>query len=332
VADMLHDLFAPGILDRGERQSISLHLHRRARRCGVEIQKSKADTFRAVMRHTHGDEIGNLDYLINYIVVPAWQRIKAAAAQPQFVDVTDRLLAVYTQFEGIGYSARRVSRRLNRLAKVAGLPDLNATPYLQRHLVYKQAVERGFGASPEAGELLRVLALVETARRPRKPEPAQPEATQPKATKEVYTVSVHASAIGSCGFVYGEDVEATATDDLRAGDIGCVHARGAETWDIGRVLSIDAETITLRMNESEQTYRRAELDFEGRVDPKPVGRWDGPTPEESARLERLRQRLEGVDADDITNSTSLLKIEREIFDIEHPVDVNDWSAWEESDE
>lgn len=52
------------------------------------------------------------------------------------------------------------------------------------------------------------------------------------------------------------------------------------------------------------------------------------TEEEEKRLAELRRRLDGLDADDIINSTALLGIEKEIYDIEHPA-PDDWSAWEE---
>ena len=52
---------------------------------------------------------------------------------------------------------------------------------------------------------------------------------------------------------------------------------------------------------------------------------------ERKRVNNLRQQLEALDREDdqIIRCTRRYEIEKEIYDLEHPIDTNDWSAWEE---
>lgn len=54
---------------------------------------------------------------------------------------------------------------------------------------------------------------------------------------------------------------------------------------------------------------------------------------EKGKLRALRKRLARLERDDdITDCSAILRLEKQIFDLEHPVDVDDWSAWEERGE
>ena len=51
------------------------------------------------------------------------------------------------------------------------------------------------------------------------------------------------------------------------------------------------------------------------------------------RLRYLRAHLKSLnDQDEITTCSARFRLEKEIFDLEHPTDPNDWSAWEEGGE
>jgi hypothetical protein len=55
----------------------------------------------------------------------------------------------------------RLTRRLNSLARVAGLGSANGVPYRERHKLALEACARGFGSHPAAEELLYELARLE---------------------------------------------------------------------------------------------------------------------------------------------------------------------------
>ena len=147
---------------------------------------------------------------------------------------------------------------------------------------------------------------------------------------ETYDLTL-TETIPHLGLIKGDVVQAAAATNIKVWEIASLWRPGAAASKIGRVTAIDADSITLRLATAERTYSLTELEFLGRVNPEPVGRHDGLSDEQRDRLRELRRRLDKVDADDITSSTSLLKLEREIYDIEHPTgtkDSNDWSAWE----
>ena len=56
---------------------------------------------------------------------------------------------------------------------------------------------------------------------------------------------------------------------------------------------------------------------------------EGETALRRQEIKALRDRLDDIDADDITNCTARLALKKHIFDLEHPKDLEDWSAWEE---
>ncbi|HYY97592.1 MAG TPA: hypothetical protein VE642_03325 [Pyrinomonadaceae bacterium] len=59
----------------------------------------------------------------------------------------------------------------------------------------------------------------------------------------------------------------------------------------------------------------------------------GLSDETERHLRFLRSRRDALNArDDITDCSTRFKLEKEIYDIEHPVDLDDWSAWEEGGE
>jgi hypothetical protein len=150
---------------------------------------------------------------------------------------------------------------------------------------------------------------------------------------DVYEIPVNVAA-PHLGFVAGEILEARRADDIKVWDAIAFWKPGEDEADLGRVVAVTADHITVRYTNAEATIARAELEFLGRISPEPIGFRDGLTDEERRRVKELRARLEKIDVDDITNSTAVLTLEREIYNIEHKPaagDSNDWSAWEEDE-
>jgi hypothetical protein len=136
------------------------------------------------------------------------------------------------------------------------------------------------------------------------------------------------------GFIRGEGVNATRTEELQVWDIAVAQRKGEEQSGIGRVVAVSADSIVIRRASGDEIYHRAGLHFLGRVDPEPVGMDDGLTDEQRAEVGRLHEKLEGLgDEDDqILRCTARYKYEKEIYDLLHPVgegkSPDDWSAWE----
>jgi hypothetical protein len=215
----------------------------------------------------------------------------------------------------------RMSRRLFALADAAGLPNVRATAYNERHTIYTRAAEAGFGASPEADRLRAQLARFEAEQAPQQ-QTSPPVATSRKKEPRLWNVAM-TNTCECVGFVQGEIVQATEADDLRVGEIAALKHKGGKTITVGRLTAISDTSVTVLSYDEQDTASRADLEFLGRVNPEPIGRSDGPDKAAQARLAQLRKRLDGVNIDDITNSTVAMKIEREIYDIEHPPKLND---------
>lgn len=158
--------------------------------------------------------------------------------------------------------------------------------------------------------------------------------TQETTEPETFTLDLLKPIYGICGFIVGEQIEIREVTDLKVWEIGAVQKRVDDGCIyIGRVVAVDAHSITLRDDERDKHFDRAELAFIGRVKPEPVGRVDGMDVETLKKWAALKVRLANVDADGITNCTARLKLERELYDLEHPPEgLDDWGAWEERED
>jgi hypothetical protein len=141
---------------------------------------------------------------------------------------------------------------------------------------------------------------------------------------------------GDLGFVRGDIVGLTETEDLAPWDICGVDEKGEEFMYLGRVVVCSPQSLTYRCDGEEYTTPRSQIETLYRVDPEPVGREDGLTDDERKRLKELRDQLGAVESDtDWENTLSGVryKIEKLIFDITNPPggDPDDWSAWEEKE-
>lgn len=169
-------------------------------------------------------------------------------------------------------------------------------------------------------------------------------AARKRGGERLVTIAIkNESGVGSCGFVYGEVVEAVRADDLRPGEIAAIGRRATGKYSVARVASIGDSLITILCDGGDaeecslpHTFLISELEFLGRVNPEPIGRWDGPTEEECKKIKEARRRLEklGDEDDQIIRGTERYRLEKIIFDILHPVggDLDDWGAWEEGGE
>jgi hypothetical protein len=145
----------------------------------------------------------------------------------------------------------------------------------------------------------------------------------------LYRLVISGDSLHNLGTVGGDACDVYEADDLKPGDAAAIDCADFDGPACGRVVKVTAKTITIRDACGDARIRRAGVTRTGRIDTLNPYKSDPLNDAERKRVTELRQRLARVDADDITNSTSLLKIDREIYDIEHPpVGLDDWSAWE----
>lgn len=249
--------------------------------------------------------------------------------------VTERLRRIYA---GELWTDRshlsRITRRLYRLAEHAQVPEARERyrKPVRRHQIYSEAAGSGFADSYEAREVRRALLAseewTESVTGGKKP----PRRAQ--AERDEYTLAAELPIFGICGFVPSDRVLVRPAGDLNPWEIGAVKIKDDNRTFIGRVIRFDSEAVTLRDDTRDKSFTREQITFIGRVDPEPVGRVDGLTDEQRTRLNQLRDKLDDLDGEDdqIIRCTARFKLEREIYNIEHParegVGSDDWSAWE----
>ncbi|HYY97591.1 MAG TPA: hypothetical protein VE642_03320, partial [Pyrinomonadaceae bacterium] len=166
--------------------------------------------------------------------------------------------------------------------------------------------------------------------RGKKKQEAPARTMRPRGGAPLYVLIVKDDLLHNVGLVDGESVPVLAAPDLKEGDAGAIEKLGCEGVWAGRVVAVDADSITLRDEEGDHTFARAEIASVGRLDLSNVTKDDPLSKEDRARVNKFRKKLENLDDSDSTLSvTWAYEIEKEIFDLKHPKDVDDWSAWEE---
>jgi hypothetical protein len=98
-------------------------------------------------------------------------------------------------------------------------------------------------------------------------------------------------------------------------------------WEgnVTRAAELAREMISELNGMRERVYQAATV--QGKAGDAPRGKpFDGESAN-PARPKELRQRLDEMD-DDITDCSARMKLEKEIYDLEHPKDSDNWSAWE----
>lgn len=114
---------------------------------------------------------------------------------------------------------------------------------------------------------------------------------------------------------------------------------GREVSAYGRVCAVErdrqpvATTLPLRPYDEREGGPTTSLDSEPEVETKAAlrARTNQPSAAETKqKLDDLRRRLDYV-RNDILGCTERMKLEKQIYDLEHPIggDWNDWSEWEE---
>jgi hypothetical protein len=165
---------------------------------------------------------------------------------------------------------------------------------------------------------------------------------QPAAKKDTkkkhkeYDVSLYYAA-GIIGYVAGECLSTEeASRTLKVGDPAAAWETDDDTAAVGRVIAADADTFTIRCDSGgEYTFERASCAWAGRV----TGTTSPLSDEQQERVERIKKTLEnlGDEDDQILRCTARYKLEKELYDIEHPIthadeeDPDDWSAWVEEE-
>jgi hypothetical protein len=177
------------------------------------------------------------------------------------------------------------------------------------------------------------------------PAKSMPRKRRPQPQAEAYPykrldILISEEGLDVFGLLPGDILTAEpCPDDPQCGDFLVMYKKGeSEEWCCGRFDGfVDCETgrkySVKWMDGGYYLYRDTEYwAYKATTIHRPVKHGEAAESETERRLKRLRARLEKINADDITNSTAILKLEKEIYDLEHPVDLDDWSAWEEGGE
>lgn len=230
-----------------------------------------------------------------------------------------------------------IMREIAALADEAGL-DRTELDYEQ---AYTGALKHlgGTDKNNPHGVRLRELAAeigerTETAWRAAKAAKDSTAPTPRRNKPGAITITISRDCLQCVGLVRGDEVQAHPADDLKPGDVAAVQKQSEAHFKLGRVVAVGATYITLRDDAGDFTRELAALTWVGRVDHKNPAKGSTLPPEAQERVEELRERLEklGREDDQIIRCTKRYELEKQIFDIEHPLgegeDANDWSAWE----
>jgi hypothetical protein len=147
----------------------------------------------------------------------------------------------------------------------------------------------------------------------------------------LYILTVDSDILNNLGLIAGEACDVYAADDLRPGDAAALKVRGYKFAMCGRVVFTDADQITLRNEDGEESVARADIITAGRIDHLNPWKIDPLTADERTRVNKLREKLNDVNDEDdqVIRCTERYRLEKLIFDIEHPVggDPEDWNEW-----
>jgi len=347
AAEMLRDIYdrkTPEI-DLGTRFIISRTLAHMARCLGIEQRKTKAETFLAIAE-AQPDARGLSEFIgrLEYEYTDAKEKESKANPDSPY-GVTERLRRFYLPTSYADHaSLHKVTRRLYKLAEAAGLRDVRRRKLGERHMLYAESVALGFEQSGEAKELRSTLRECEewiaSWTKPEEEEKHEERRTAPQGRTEWHIVQRKSGP--HLGFIAGDVVKATAADNIRAWEIVALWEHGSDVAHTGRVVAITKDAITVRFNNCEKTFDRSELEFLGRVDPEPI-EYEPDfdlSNDERKRIADLEKQIEklGREDDQILRCTKRYELEKQIFDIRHPLTTgkadnsDDWSAWEEGGE
>lgn len=241
---------------------------------------------------------------------------------------------------------RSITFRLRKLAETAGVSHEG----LKNDEIYTESI-RALIAQGKGDDHPHAETLRETLRRVRegvlnqKPSPPrQAQPAEPKQWKQVIVDAECGDALACFGLLAEDEVELAVCDDPRPGEVLLIWEKGEEggkgEWLVGRFREYveDDEwgrTPYIEMLKGGYRFKPAAHEFyrvtsiKRTVKVERPGDGEGKAALLAQEIRRLRERLDRIDRDDITNCTAVMKLEKQIYDLEHPIDLDDWSAWEE---
>jgi len=187
--------------------------------------------------------------------------------------------------------------------------------------------------SVELGRTKRLLA--DAAKKPGEAQALKPRTARTDVKDDIWE---------AFGVPAGADVHFEEIFDPRPGELVAVEEKAGDlkSWEgFGRVTEAGEETVWVEERDGEQYgYDRPDYNFfrvtEYTVKPKrpdPAASYTSdPEQMRQRKLKQLRARLDKIDPDDLTNCSARLSLEKQIYDLEHPPNLDDWSAWEEKEE
>lgn len=341
-----------------ERKTLTDWLHKSAKRDGkIEYAWRFGKAELLLKMHEAGVHVLPITEHVNALYAAAKGRPQEAAATPavkppkfqptekqkETADALRRIYKPRSSADGVSQSIRnRATRALKHLRRIAAeaAPGRDFPEHTDAASLYFEGCRvrsEGSEAAALRAALESAEAMAYEARRSWEQEAGRPEAKKEPAGKGRTRkerghadITIRVDVCRIAGFVGGDIIRADAALDLREWDIAAVKREGADWFFVGRVVAVSPESITVRGDESEYTYDRAELAFEGRVKPEPIGRDDGLTDEQRDELAALRKKLDrlGGEDDQIIRCTARYELEKKIYDIEHPIappfDPDEW--------
>jgi hypothetical protein len=273
---------------------------------------------------------------------------KSKGTRTPIDDTAERLRAFYeSQFGRHAPHAsqsvlNRLGRAVFRLAQLAGIENPKSLDWRERHTIYHRAASLGLANTPAAQDVRRLLDEANEGDRREQVERAAEEIRESLGIKHKpfrlkdgrpaplrYAVDLRDGRARNVGYIAGERLVVEAAPfQLETGDAAAAWNREDPEAFVGRVVADDGKRFTLRNDFGEErVFERCRADFAGRI----VGVESKLSDDDRARIDALLAKLDKLDREDdqIVRCTARYKIEKEIYEIEHPrEDLKDWGAWE----
>lgn len=232
---------------------------------------------------------------------------------------------------------REISRRINRLGDAAGINHAN----LSHRETYIEAIKTLGGSDGSDKDALRLRALAEQIgeRVQAALKAKRAAATEQKLQRKFPSKGDRLEAFGVRD---GDVLLAQPADDLKPGELAVIRWKdeaGKIFYWPCRVREVDDDGITVDSGENESFYERDEICETLRV--THVIRAINTAQEKlndadrEAKIAALKKRIEKVREQDdweVSLSSTLFKLEKQLYDLEFPIDLEDWSKWEEKGE
>ena len=231
---------------------------------------------------------------------------------------------------------QKASLWLNRLAQEAGIK----TAGLTREQIYLESIRalirtNGDAASYPARMIQSVARAWEKSRREawQREQKATTHEENATARTRATTVDVNKNchSYAMYGLLAGDHLELEQTDEPRAGEVLLLWFNN--NWEVGRFVGYDGDESG-REIVLDQANDRYGFDLRSTIVYRVKAITRRFTPEQATadarkegdarRLAELRTRLDKLT--DITDESARFRIEREIYDLEHAVDGDEWPS------